>query len=388
MGEDGPEGLGSASRAALAQAEVIMAPPRHLALLAESGAQRIAWPVPFSDGIAQLLALRGRRVVVLASGDPFWFGAGTVLARHLQRSEWVAHPAPSTFALAAARLGWGLEGVACLGLHAAPLARIRPHLAPGARIIATLRDGAAAADLAALIAALGFGDSRLHILQALGGPREVVRDIRAADPFPEAAHPVALAVDVAGPAMAALPRASGLPDDVFDHDGQITKRPVRALALSALAPRAGEALWDIGAGSGSVGIEWCLAHPANTATGFEADPARAARARANAAALGVGGHSIVEGRTPDCLHGLSAPDAVFIGGGASGALLTALWDILPRGARVVAHAVTLDTEALLADWQARAGGSLLRIELAEAAPLGRLRGWKSAYPVVQWSVVR
>lgn len=365
-----------------------MAPPRHLALVADTGAQRIAWPVPFADGIAQLLALRGRRVVVLASGDPFWFGAGSVIARHLDRAEWVAHPAPSTFALAAARLGWGLEGVACLGLHAAPLARIRPHLAPGARIIATVRDGAAAADLAALIAALGFGNSRITLLQALGGPREVVREVRAGAPFPEAAHPVALAISVAGPAAAALPRASGLPDDVFAHDGQITKRPMRALALSALAPRAGEALWDIGAGSGSVGIEWCLAHPANTATGYEADPARAARARENAAQLGVTGHQIVEGRAPDCLSGQPAPDAVFIGGGASVALLTALWDILPPGARVVAHAVTLDTEALLTDWQARAGGSLLRIELAEAAPLGRLRGWKAAYPVVQWSVVR
>jgi precorrin-6Y C5,15-methyltransferase (decarboxylating) len=388
MGEDGPEGLPPASRAALAAAEVIMAPPRHLERVPTTGAQRIEWPVPFAAGIAQLIALRGRRVVVLTSGDPFWFGAGSVIARHLNRAEWLAHPAPSTFSLAAARLGWPLEGVACLGLHAAPLARIRPHLAPGARIIATLRDGAAAADLAALIAALGFADSRVTLLQALGGPREAVREICAADPFPKAAHPVALAVDVAGPAMAALSRASGLPDDVFDHDGQITKRPVRALALSALAPRAGEALWDIGAGAGSVGIEWCLAHPANTATGFEADAARAARARENAAALGVAGHRIVEGRAPDCLSGHPAPAAVFVGGGASDGLLRALWDILPAGARVVAHAVTLDTEALLADWQARAGGSLLRIELAEAAPLGRLRAWKAAYPVVQWSVVR
>lgn len=364
-----------------------MGPPRHMALCPDTGARRITWPVPFADGIEQLLALRGQPTVVLASGDPFWFGAGTVIARSVARDEWRALPGPSTFALAAAQMGWGLETTACLGLHAAPLARIRPVLAPGARIIALVRDATAAADLAGLICDLGFGDSHVVVMEHLGGPQERVRRLCATDPFPtDVRHPVALAIRCAGPVRAALPCVSGLPDEVFAHDGQITKRPVRALALSALAPRAGEILWDIGAGSGSVGIEWCLAHSANRAIAIERDATRAARAQSNADAFGLGGYHIIQGNAPKCLHDLPVPQAVFIGGGADDALLTDLWARLPPGTRIVAHAVTLDTEALLADWQARAGGSLLRIELAEARPLGQKRGWKSAYPVVQWSV--
>ena len=185
-----------------------------------------------------------------------------------------------------------------------------------------------------------------------------------------------------------IPRASGLPDEFFDHDGQITRRPVRALALSALAPRPGEMLWDIGAGSGSIGIEWLLADPSTRAIGIERDPARAARARTNAARLGADRLDLREGAALDLLAGLPDPQAVFIGGGGDAALMAALWDRLPEGARLVVHAVTLETEALLTGWHGAKGGSLLRIGLSEAAPLGRKRGWKAHYPVVQWSVTR
>lgn len=351
----------------------------------------IEWPVPFADGIAALLAQRGNRVVMLASGDPFWFGAGSSVARHLAPEEWVAHPAPSTFSLATAHLGWGLQDVVCLGLHAAPLERLRPHLAGGARLIVLLRDGAAVAELAALLAGHGFGASRLHVMEALGGPRERVRMARADEmDFIDVAHPVAVAVECAG-AGPAMPRTAGMPDDWFDHDGQITKRPVRALTLSALAPRPGESLWDIGAGSGSIGIEWLLAHPANRALAIESDSVRAERARANALALGVDRLEIVVGTAPEALpQGPlfdAAPDAVFIGGGLSQPLLEALWARLPAGTRLVANAVTLESEALLAQWHAAKGGTLLRIEIADVAPLGGRRGWKARYPVVQWSVV-
>lgn len=384
LGEDGPEGLPPASRHALEAAEIVTGAARHLTLLPALNAQTRVWPVPFAEGIAPLLALRGRRVAMLVSGDPFWFGAGTVLARHLDPGEWRALPGPSTFGRAAARLGWGIEATLCLGLHAAPLARLRPHLAPGLRALVLLRDGAAAAELAAYLAAEGFGDSRLHVLEALGGPRERHRTALAAGfGLTGIAHPVAAGIEVAGTG-ATLGRATGRDDAWFDHDGQITKRPVRALALSALAPRAGEHLWDIGTGSGSVAIEWLLAHPACTATGFEADPARAACARANAARLGVA-LRVTEARAPEGLDG-PPPDAVFIGGGLSPALLDALWARLNPGTRLVAHAVTLESEALLALWQAERGGSLLRIELARAEALGRRRGWLPARPVVQWSV--
>ncbi len=358
--------------------------PRHLAMVDHP--DKRAWPVPFS--IAPVLALRGRRVAVLASGDPFWHGAGGALAEALAPGEWRAWPAPSVVSLAAARMGWRLEEVLVLGLHAASVRRLRPYLAPGLRAVVTLRDGAAVAELAEWLAAEGFGASRLWVMEALGGPRERIREARADAAIPEGVGPlVTVALVVAG-GGAVLPRCSGLDDRFFDHDGQITKRPVRALALSALEPRAGELLWDLGAGSGSIGIEWLLAHPSTRCIAVERDPARAARARENAARLGVDRLDLREGAMLDLLAGLPEPDAVFLGGGCDAALLAALWDRLPGGTRLVAHAVTLETEALLAQWHDDKCGSLLRIELAEAAPLGRKRGWKAQYPVVQWSVTR
>lgn len=378
------EGLGKASLAALEAAEVVFGAPRHLAMVAHPDKRE--WPVPFS--IAPVLGLRGRRVAVLVSGDPFWHGAGGSLAAALAPGEWRACPAASVFSLAAARMGWRIEETLCLGLHAAPLPRLRPHLAPGQRAILTLRDGAAVGDLMRWLAAEGFGESRLSVMEHLGGPRERIRDRGADGPVPEGIGPlVAVALTVAGGGRV-VPRASGLAEDFFDHDGQITRRPIRALALSALAPRPGELLWDIGAGSGSVGIEWLLAHPTTRCIGVERDPDRAARARRNAAALGADRLDLREGAALDMLAGLSDPDAVFVGGGCEAALVAALWDRLAEGTRLVVHAVTLETEALLALWHGERGGSLLRIELAEAAPLGRKRGWKAAYPVIQWSVTR
>ncbi|HEY4546842.1 MAG TPA: precorrin-6y C5,15-methyltransferase (decarboxylating) subunit CbiE [Pedomonas sp.] len=386
IGEDGLEGLSIASQAALRQAEVVMGSARHLALLPVLNCPVMKWPVPFADGLEPLLAHRGRRVVMLASGDPFWFGAGASVTRYLDPDEWVAHPAPSTFSLAAARLGWPLQETLCLGLHAAPLARLRPHLAPNRNILVLVRDGAAVATLANYLIEHRFGASLLHVMEALGGPRERIRRTSAeALAFDDIHHPVSVGIEVKGEG-ASLPLTCGLPDDLFASDGQITKRPVRALTLSALAPRPGELLWDIGAGSGSIGIEWLLAHPENQAVAFEADPVRAERACANAAALGVDRLKVVVGAAPAMLPAGPLPDAVFVGGGLSDNLLEALWARLPAATRLIANAVTLESEALLARWQALKGGSLLRIELADAVALGSRRGWRARYPVVQWSV--
>lgn len=386
LGEDGPAGLSAASLDALAQAEIVTGPARHLALLPDLKADRVTWPVPFEDGIAELLAHRGRRVVMLASGDPFWFGAGSVVTRHLDRAEWIAHPGPSTFTLAAARMGWPIDDSVCLGLHAAPFTRLRPHLVPGRRALVLVRDGEAVIRLGRYLCDQRFGASSVAVLEALGGPRERIRHTTAAKlAFDDIAHPVAVGVIFAGDG-AVLPAASGLPDDWFEHDGQISKRPIRALTLSALAPRPGETLWDIGTGSGSIAIEWLLAHPAMKAIGFEADATRAARARSNAVALGVDRLRVIDGRAPDNLMDQPLPNAVFIGGGLSAALLETLWDRLPQGTRLVANAVTLESEALLAHWHGAKGGALLRIELAHAAPLGARRAWQASYPVVQWSV--
>ncbi|MCH4561554.1 precorrin-6y C5,15-methyltransferase (decarboxylating) subunit CbiE [Halomonas sp. EGI 63088] len=392
-GEGGTEGLTPASRDALEGAEVVFGARRHLRLLPPLAAEVREWPVPFADGLPQLLAERGRRVVMLVSGDPFWFGAGTTLARHVLAGEWQALPSPSTFSLAASRLGWSLEGCPCLGLHAKPLTRIRPYLHRGRRLLVLLRDGDAVAELAGLLVRCGFGSSRLHVLESLGGDGERIRSVRADAALPgDILHPVAVGLEVAGDAPA-LPLTPGLPDEWFEHDGQITKQAVRAMTLAALAPVAGERLWDIGTGSGSIAIEWLLAHPDNQAVAFEVHRERAARARRNARTLGVDWLEVVEGSAPEVLgdqtlrdHPL--PDAVFIGGGLSETLLEVLWRHLPAGVRLVANAVTLESEALLAHWQQLAGGELLRLELAAAAPIGTRRGWKASYPIVQWRVTR
>ncbi|WP_353474397.1 precorrin-6y C5,15-methyltransferase (decarboxylating) subunit CbiE [Salipiger sp. H15] len=384
LGEDGPDGLCAASRAALSEAEIVMGPARHLSLL-PLATDRIEWPVPFAEGIPKLLALRGRRVAVLASGDPFWFGAGAVLARHLEPGEWRAFPGRSAFSLAAARMGWPLEATHCAGLHAAPLSRLRPQLAPGRRLVVLLRDGDAVRALAAYLAAEGFGASELTVMEALGGPRERLTPVRA-DALPDRtfAHPVCAAVSVAG-AGAVLPLATGRADDWFESDGQITRRPIRALTLSALAPRPLEHLWDIGGGSGSIAIEWLLCDPTLRATTIEPRPDRAARIAANAARLGVERLKVVEGSAPEALDALDRPDAVFIGGGLSQELLDWLEARLPLGTRLVANAVTLESEALLIAAQARLGGDLMRIELSSPVPIGPKRGWKSAFPILQWS---
>ncbi|MBP5980303.1 MAG: precorrin-6y C5,15-methyltransferase (decarboxylating) subunit CbiE [Halomonas sp.] len=387
-GESGTAGLTAASREQLERAEIVFGARRHLRLLPPLNADIREWPVPFAEGIPALLNERGRRVVMLVSGDPFWFGAGTSLARHLEAGEWAAVPSPSTFSLAAARLGWPLERCTCLGLHAKPLTRLRPCLQSGRRLLVLLRDGKAVSELTALVNRFGFADSQLSVLEALGGSDERIRKLRMDDPLPEdIVHPVAVGIEVAGNGLA-IPLTPGLADTFFEHDGQITKQAVRALTLSALAPKPGERLWDIGTGSGSIAIEWLLAHPDNQAIGFEQHPERAARARSNAQNLGVDWLEVDEGRAPAVLENAPLPDAVFIGGGLSQKLLDALWQVLPHGTRLVANAVTLESEALLAHWQQQAGGELLRLELAHAAPMGTRRGWKASYPIVQWRGVR
>ncbi|MCA0273337.1 MAG: precorrin-6y C5,15-methyltransferase (decarboxylating) subunit CbiE [Proteobacteria bacterium] len=384
LGEDGPAGLSDASRAALAEAEVIFGGPRHLELVA-AGARGRPWPVPFST--APVLGLRGRKVVVLASGDPFWFGAGGSLVPDLSPGEWTCHPAPSTFGLAAARMGWRLEEVLCFGLHAAPFERLRPVLSAGTRILCLLRDGAAAGALCEWLAERGFGASTVTVLEALGGPRERIRRVTGAAGISDVAAPVAVAIEVAG--AKGMPRTPGLPDELFAHDGQITKRAIRALTLSALAPRAGEVLWDLGAGSGSISVEWCLAAPGARADAVEVRAGRGANIRANAAGFGVEHRLTVHyGDWPALIASLPRPDAVFVGGGLDGERLAALWAVLPEGTRLVVNTVTIGTEALVADWHGRVGGTLSRFDIAEAAPLGRMQGWVPARPVVQWSVVR
>ncbi|HXB80507.1 MAG TPA: precorrin-6y C5,15-methyltransferase (decarboxylating) subunit CbiE [Bradyrhizobium sp.] len=383
IGEDGLSGLSDASRKALARAETVFGGERHLAL-ASIGDRGRCWPAPFQTDC--VLSCRGRPTAVLASGDPFWHGVGAVLAEQLNRSEWIAHPAPSTFSLAAARLGWRLESVICLGLHAAPFACLLPHLAHGERIICLLRDGEAGVALAKWLTAQGWGHSQLWTLAALGGKRESITQHRAdsydGDP---AADLLAIALEAKG--FGGLPRSSGHADSLFVHDGQITRRPMRALALSALAPRPGERLWDIGAGSGSISVEWALC--GGSAIAIEARKDRAENIRKNATAFGLANRiAVVEGTAPGVLGDLKTPQAVFIGGGLDLAMFDGLWPLLEVGARLVAHAVTLETDALLSELHRLHGGELMRLEIAHAGKLGRYRSWEMERSVVQWSAVK
>lgn len=383
IGEDGLAGLSEASRKALFEAEAVFGGERHLALAGITDRGR-PWSVPFDVDI--VLSARGRSTAVLASGDPFWHGVGGSLAEKLEAGEWIAHSAPSTFSLVAARLGWRLESVVCLGLHAAPFERLVPHLARGARIICLVRDGKAAGDLAKWLTEHGWGETSFWTLAALGGSREKIVQQRS-DSYVGNLTDSLVAVALEARGTQGIARSTGLPDDLFAHDGQITKRPMRALALSALAPRPGERLWDIGAGSGSISIEWALW--GGTASAIEVRDDRAANIRHNAAAFGLSHRmTVVVGTAPDALATFEMPDAVFIGGGLDGAMFDAVWSRVAPGTRLVAHAVTLETEALLAELHQRHGGDLMRVEIAHAAPLGRYRSWEAARPVVQWSVVR
>ncbi|CAH2408630.1 precorrin-6y C5,15-methyltransferase (decarboxylating) subunit CbiE [Mesorhizobium escarrei] len=392
IGDDGVAGLGNEAKRLIAEAEFVFGGTRHLALVASlAKGEARAWPTPFDAEMRDVLALSGRRVCVLASGDPFFHGVGVTLARKVPPQEMQVIPAPSAFSLAAARLGWALQGIETISLHGRSLDLIRPLLHPGSRILALTSDGDAPAAIARLLTELDFGASRLTILEALGGPNERLRSARA-DAFDlEKVNPLnVLAIEVDSILEARiLPLTSGIADHLFEHDGQITKREVRAITLSALAPRRGELLWDIGAGSGSVGIEWMLAHPTMRAVAIEADPTRAARIRRNGSTCGVPGLAVVEGSAPQALAGLGAPDAIFIGGGGSdtGVLETAI-EALRAGGRLVANAVTLEMEALLLARHASLGGDLTRIALTRASPVGSMQAWRPAMPVTQWSWVK
>jgi precorrin-6Y C5,15-methyltransferase (decarboxylating) len=323
IGEDGAEGLSPIARSLVSGAEIVFGGERHLALAgALIRGEARTWPSPFERGVADVLAARGKRVCVLASGDPFHYGVGAVLARRVDPAEMLVLPAPSAFSLAAGRLGWALAGCALVSLHGRALDLIRPHLQPGARVLALTADGAGPAALARLLADAGFGGSRITVLEALGGPRARVRSAPAArfdlgeiDPL----NVVAIEV-VAAPDARVIARAAGLPDELFEHDGQITKREIRAVTLSALAPRRGEMLWDIGAGAGSVTIEWMLADPSMRAVAIEARADRAERITRNAAALGVPGLSVICGTVPDVLKAQHLTPSAACGGRGSPAL--------------------------------------------------------------------
>lgn len=391
IGDDGLDGLAPATRALVEGAEAFIGGERHLAMLPDDGREKLVWPSPLLAVIDQIVARRGRRLCVLATGDPMCYGIGVTLAKRIPFDEMTVVPAPSAFSLACARLGWPLADVDTLTLHGRPVALIQPLIQPGARLMALSDSGGTPAEVARLLIARGYGDSPMTVLEHMGGPAEFVVTATAVEwGDRRAADFNTIAVEcLAGPEAEHLPRVAGLPDHAFVHDGQMTKREVRATTLAALGPTPGARLWDVGAGCGSVAVEWMRAARGAGAIAIERNPARCAMIAQNALALGVPRLRIVEGVLPAALDGLDRPDAIFIGGGITAdGVAEACWSALgPRG-RLVANAVTVGGEARLVALQAALGGDLVRIAVSRAQPVGPHLGWKPMMAVTQWQAVK
>jgi precorrin-6Y C5,15-methyltransferase (decarboxylating) len=386
IGDAGLASLSATARAIVETGEVLVGGERHLAMVPEHAGQRLRWRCPLEATLDDLEALRGRRVVVLASGDPMCFGVGEMLASRFDLSELRVLPAPSAFSLVCARLGWPLARVACLSAHSRPLASVRRHIAPGARLAVLSRDGATPDALARMLVEKGFGPSRLWVFEHLDGPAErLAEDTAAAWPERTFAMLNTVAIEcIAEPGAAIRAATPGLPDDAFESDGMLTKREVRAATLARVMPLPGQCLWDVGAGSGAIAIEWLRAADGARAIAVERDAARCATIARNAERLGTPELTIVQAHAPDCLAGLPAPDAVFVGGGiGEPTMLETCWQRLRPGGRLVANVVTVEGEQRLFAWQAEHGGDLLRIEVARLDALGGYRAWRRALPVTQ-----
>jgi len=389
IGEDGLDGLTPATRAVVEAAEVILGGDRHHRLAESINAERIAWPSPFSAMIDTITGLRGKRAVVLVTGDPLWFSVGARIGRAVDPSEIVYHPQLSAFQLAAARMGWSLPDVETLTVHGRPVEQMIAFIQPNVRLLILTTGAETPAQIAAFLSERGYGQSKMTVLAAMGGVDEARFD-GVAETWDHTVPAFnTLAVEcIAAPDAAMLPRVPGLADSLFQSDGTMTKQEVRAATVAKLMPMRGALLWDIGCGSGSVAIEWMRAARYARAIGIEPRADRRAMAGANALALGAPKLELVDGSVPDALDGLAAPDAIFIGGGLSRETFEAAWDALRPLGRLVANAVTLESEVALIALHAEFGGDLVRIAVHRAEPVGRLTGWRPAMPVTQWSLVK
>jgi precorrin-6B C5,15-methyltransferase / cobalt-precorrin-6B C5,C15-methyltransferase len=389
VGADGWDGLTPAARSAIEAADVVLGGPRQLGLLSAGDRQaHQPWPSPLSAALPEFLTqFAGRRVVALASGDPMLSGIGTMLVEILGADRVTVVPHLSSETIARSRLGWSAESTAVVSVVGRDVHAALRELAPGRRVLVLSSDEKTPAALADLLVSRGYGSSRLVVLGNLGGDDETVHETTAAGFSGAAPRLNIVALQLDGPLLTGW--TSGLTDDAFEHDGQLTKRDLRAAALARLLPAPGQSLWDVGAGAGSVGIEWMRAHPSCRAVAVEADAVRAERIGRNARALGVPALHVVCGSAPGALRELACPDAVFIGGGASRpGVLPRCLDALPVGGRIVVHGVTVETEAVLAAAYAEHGGELTRIHVEHAAPVGSFTGWTPSRAVTQWAFTK
>ncbi|MDI9638251.1 precorrin-6y C5,15-methyltransferase (decarboxylating) subunit CbiE [Geitlerinema splendidum] len=392
IGEDGLEGVSPVGRVLLAQATAIAGGERHLALLpSDDRREKLLWTSPIADSVQQIVERRGQCVCVLASGDPMCYGIGVTLLRQIPLAEMTIVPAPSAFSLACARLGWSLTDVETLSLCGRDPALLNAVLYPGAKILILSADKTTPGIVAQHLTQQGYGDSQIAVLERMGGTQERITTGTASTwTSPDLADLNTIALTLyATAAPPHSPRAPGLPDTAYHHDGQLTKREVRAMTLSALAPLPGQLLWDVGAGCGAIAIEWMRCDRRCGAIAIEQHPSRLQYIANNAQALGVPHLKIVAGAAPHALKDLLAPDAIFIGGGLTTPdLLETCWRSLRSGGHLVANAVTVESEQMLFHWQGKLGGNLTRIAIQRAEPIGKFLGWKAMAPVTQWVVVK
>ncbi|MDG1972731.1 MAG: precorrin-6y C5,15-methyltransferase (decarboxylating) subunit CbiE [Paracoccaceae bacterium] len=388
IGEDGMDGLTVDARALVESAEVIIGGDRHHKLSPNVTAERLKWPSPFDAMIDEIKRHKGRRLVILVTGDPLWYSVGARILRAIPADEITFHPQLSAFQWASTRMGWSLADTETLTVHGRPAEQVIPYLAPCARLLLLTKNEGTPADIARILTSQGYGASQLTVLGALGGPNESRIDGTAADWEAEAPAFHLLAVEVLADDDATLiPRGPGLPDDAFAHDGKMTKQEVRAATLAKLWPRRKAMLWDIGSGCGSVAIEWMRAARDAEAIGLEPNAKRRALAQENALKLGAPRLKLIDAKAPEGLADLPTPDAIFIGGGLSPAVIAASITALPRHGHLVANAVTLESEAILIAAHAEHGGELTRIAISRAEPVGPFRGWRPLMTVTQWSLV-
>ncbi len=391
IGDGGLDSLTPIARSALDTAEVIFGGKRHLKFLGNDPRDLQNWSSPFAESIERILAYRNQAVAVLATGNPLWYGAGSTLCKTISPEEIRFYPSPSAYALAAARMGWAIENTACLTVHGRKLENLIPSITPQAKVFILCHNGDTAAEVAAMLTSRGFGDSEMTILSHLGGADEKIRS-NIANKWKDRDLPnlTTLAVRcVAEPKAQILSTTPGLPDNVFEHDGKLTKREIRATTMAALVPLPDQHLWDVGAGCGSIAIEWCRAVSRATACAVEMNHDRQSTIRSNALALGVPDLEMIAGRAPEALNSLTQPDAIFIGGGLSTkGVVDICWNALNARGRLVANAVTIEGETRLIQAQESYGGELVRFAISRAEAVGSFQGWRPMMPVTQWRALK
>ncbi|MBT6428884.1 MAG: precorrin-6y C5,15-methyltransferase (decarboxylating) subunit CbiE [Rhodospirillaceae bacterium] len=386
IGEDGLSGLNKQSRDAIDTAEVFFGGHRHLAMLGKDPRPRERWDNPLRETMARIRKLRGKKVCILATGDPMSYGIGVTLTREFGMAECLCLPHQSAFSLACARLGWPLAEVDCLTLHGRPLGLLNQHLRPHARLLILSENGGTAREVAGMLRQSGYGETKISVFENMGGGREKRHDGLARTWRRRTGDLNTIALQcIAAPTAPRLMRTAGLADEFFQHDGQLTKPDVRAVTLAALSPAPAEVLWDVGAGAGSIAIEFLRAEPTARAIAIERNPKRIANIRTNGDALGARNLQIVEGAAPEVLKDLAKPDVVFIGGGVSDPkVLQACWRALPKGGRLVANVVSMEGEAALFRFMGARGGTMTRIAVSHLNAMGDLHAWRAMRPVVQY----